>query len=528
MSSILIIEDDDLFRDALANALADRGYSVTQAADGAEGVKEFRAAPTDLVLTDIVMPNQEGLETIAALRRDQPTLGIIAMSGGLAHDAPLYLKVAGGLGANRTLKKPFALPILLAAIEDVLAAAGKKPPPAPAADLPRPIAVDPPVPKIQPAPVTMPSLHVASHLGASLTTILIIDDDVPLASTLALGLEANGYRALCAADATIGWKMAHAHLPDLILSDIEMPGKDGRRLLQEMRADPAIADRQFVLMTGKASFGNQRTAMDLGADDFLLKPFTLPALLGCVAARLRRAELNRRVDDRAVEQMQQSLGSNLPQKFFMPLASVLGLAQLLEAEIDTQSKDEMRQDLRDIQLAARRLHRTLRNHLLMLDLEPAGRDQPVPLLDAATVRKDLASGIAAAAEPHRRTADLALDLTGASIRAYHTDLGIVAEELVDNAFVFSCPGTPVRVRAWAEGAAFHFTVADSGRGLTPEQLEQIRALHGGAGHLREQEGLGMGLTLVRKIVTRLGGEFDLESVAGQGTTCRISLPIGTP
>ena len=129
MSSILLIEDDELFRVALADALTERGYTVTQAADGEKGVKLFRAAPADLVITDIVMPNKEGIATIEELHRDFPNLGIIAMSGGLAHDAPLYLKLAGALGANRTLKKPFNLPTLLAAIEEVLRMAAKASPP---------------------------------------------------------------------------------------------------------------------------------------------------------------------------------------------------------------------------------------------------------------------------------------------------------------------------------------------------------------------------------------------------------------
>jgi len=373
----------------------------------------------------------------------------------------------------------------------------------------------------------MTSVPVSSPYGASLKTILIIEDDVHLAATFALGLEANGYRALCAPNAAIGWEMAHAHLPDLILCDIDMPGMDGRRLLTEMRADVGLADRQFVLMTGKPAFGNQRAAMDLGADDFLMKPFTHATLLSCVAARLRRAELSRRVDDRAVDQLRENLDSTLPQRFFLPLASILGITQLLEAELDTESKEDIRQDLRGIRAAGRRLHRTLRNYLLILDVEPHG---PVGLgaqLDAETVRAALAKGIAAAAEPHQRPADLALDLTGASVRAYPADLSSLAEELVDNALNFSCKGTPVRVRAWSEGAAFHFTVADTGRGLTPQQLESLRSPQRNDRRLLEQQGLGLGLTLVGKLVARLGGEFHIESEAGKGTTCRITLPIVT-
>ena len=131
MPSILLIEDDDEFRETLANALTERGYTVTQAEDGEQGVKRFRAAPTDLVITDIVMPNKEGLATVVDLRRDYPKLGIIAMSGGAAHEPALYLKIAGVLGATRTLKKPFDLPTLLTAIEEVLAGGGGQKPPAP-------------------------------------------------------------------------------------------------------------------------------------------------------------------------------------------------------------------------------------------------------------------------------------------------------------------------------------------------------------------------------------------------------------
>ena len=129
MPSILLIEDDELFRDALANALTERGYTVTQARDGEEGVKRFRATPVDVVITDIVMPNKEGVATVTELRRDYPQLGIIAMSGGAAHDSVLYLKLAGAFGAMRTLRKPFNLPTLLTAIEEVLAETGKDKPP---------------------------------------------------------------------------------------------------------------------------------------------------------------------------------------------------------------------------------------------------------------------------------------------------------------------------------------------------------------------------------------------------------------
>jgi DNA-binding response OmpR family regulator len=120
MTTILLIEDDELFRETLALALAEHGYRVLQAPDGEKGVKLFRADPPDLVITDMVMPNKEGLETVTDLRRENPKIGIIAMSGGHAHDAALYLKLAGAFGATRMLKKPFTLAVLFQTVLDVL------------------------------------------------------------------------------------------------------------------------------------------------------------------------------------------------------------------------------------------------------------------------------------------------------------------------------------------------------------------------------------------------------------------------
>ena len=125
MASILLVDDDPLLRTTLAFALEQKGYAVTEAVDGDDALRRFRLTPTDLVITDLVMPNKEGIETIIEFRREFPSVGIIAISGGPAHNAPLYLTVAGRLGALRTLQKPFTLDRLLSAIRDVLAETAK-------------------------------------------------------------------------------------------------------------------------------------------------------------------------------------------------------------------------------------------------------------------------------------------------------------------------------------------------------------------------------------------------------------------
>jgi len=116
---ILIIDDDDGIRHILRRALEDAGYAVSEAADGAAGLKRFREAKADLVITDIIMPEREGMETIMTLRKESPDTAIIAVSGGGCGGAD-YLAVAVKLGAVRVFRKPFSLAGVVGAVREVL------------------------------------------------------------------------------------------------------------------------------------------------------------------------------------------------------------------------------------------------------------------------------------------------------------------------------------------------------------------------------------------------------------------------
>lgn len=119
MAHVLIIEDDDDVRGVLALALRRSGHKTTEARDGREGVAMQTELPADVVITDIVMPEMEGTETIIELLRLAPKLPIIAISG--VTNASLYLAASRGLGAKVTLGKPIPPARLLSAVEEALA-----------------------------------------------------------------------------------------------------------------------------------------------------------------------------------------------------------------------------------------------------------------------------------------------------------------------------------------------------------------------------------------------------------------------
>ncbi|MBL9138593.1 MAG: response regulator [Verrucomicrobiales bacterium] len=117
---ILLVDDNDAIRTVLHRLLARSGFDVVEARNGVEALAAHKARPADIVVTDLIMPEKEGLETILELRRMQPRLRIIAMSGGGRVRAQDYLKLASALGASRTLAKPFSEAELLKAIQELL------------------------------------------------------------------------------------------------------------------------------------------------------------------------------------------------------------------------------------------------------------------------------------------------------------------------------------------------------------------------------------------------------------------------
>jgi DNA-binding NtrC family response regulator len=133
MARILIIDDDDTLRGIIAKSLTHAGHTITQANNGRKGIAQFRAEPTDLVITDLVMPEQEGMETIKIMHRDFPQTPVIAMSGGL-DGSPLYLDLTRRLGARITLTKPFTLQQLKQAIDEIFATQPPAAVPPPAGD----------------------------------------------------------------------------------------------------------------------------------------------------------------------------------------------------------------------------------------------------------------------------------------------------------------------------------------------------------------------------------------------------------
>ncbi len=120
MASILVIDDDEQILIMLKKMLELAGYEVTTANNGIKGLQLFRQKQTDLVITDIIMPDKEGIETIGDLKKEFPDVKIIAVSGGGINEAEHYLDIASDFGAEMTFAKPIDSKNFLEGVKKIL------------------------------------------------------------------------------------------------------------------------------------------------------------------------------------------------------------------------------------------------------------------------------------------------------------------------------------------------------------------------------------------------------------------------
>jgi two-component system sensor histidine kinase/response regulator len=354
-------------------------------------------------------------------------------------------------------------------------------------------------------------------------TILLVDDSEEVRKTYSMVLRKSGYQVIEADSGVAGLALGRKHLPDLIISDIDMPGGDGATLLREIRHDPELRSKQVVLMTGRPDLVTPRKGMEEGADDFLLKPFDQEALENCVEARFARAAISWRVEDQTLKNLRSGMPAQLPHEFFTPMAGIIGLMEILREGSSSFSSAEIDDIANDVYQSALRLNRTLRNYLLILELPAVESNFKPELLPPSRVLDSIQSGIKEALLLSNRQDDVTVEIEACSISAKPENLSRIVEELVDNACKFSRQGTPVSVRFDSDGK---LKVTDKGRGMTSAEINRIGAFQQFDRHKHEQQGLGLGLVLVQRLAALSGGKLLITSQPGEGTAAEISFSSG--
>ena len=357
--------------------------------------------------------------------------------------------------------------------------------------------------------------------------ILVIDDEAMFREATACALQRKGFETVEAADGIEGAETARRLLPDLIICDVNMDRMDGYTLLEALRQEPATAAIPFILMTGMGDVDSMRRGMNLGADDYLAKPFTAPQLFSAVEARLKKNQLLRQNAEKKLSDLRANLSLALPHEMITPLNGIFGLAQILSSEAESLTPAEVADFGANILSSAERLHRTVQNFLLYGQLEMQASDpQTVAVLrekQTAMIRQLVETRARHFAETATRAADLQLELADGSVSVAQDLFTKLVDELIDNAFKFSTAGTTVRVQSSLSKDEYTLSITDRGQGMEAAQIAGIGAYSQFNRKSNEQQGAGLGLAITRRIVELHGGQFGIQSEPGAGTTVTVKL-----
>jgi signal transduction histidine kinase len=343
-----------------------------------------------------------------------------------------------------------------------------------------------------------------------------------------LALQQHGFEVIEAANGADGIELARKQLPDLILCDINMSKVDGYLTLSSLRGEASTAAIPFILMTGLADNASMRHGMELGADDYLPKPFTTEGLYAAVDARLKKAQTIRDEAERKLAHLRDNISLMMPHEMRTPLNGIISNAELLAQSAATLKPADVAEIGQEIHSSSERLARLIENFLIYAQLELIAAD-PKNVNALRTGRTEhpqelIKKRATAQAAQANRLSDLSFELADIPVPIAEEYFSKITDELLQNAFKFSKAGSPVRVTLAEAFNAIALSVSDRGRGFTAEQINRIGAYMQFDRKLHEQQGLGLGLTIAKRLVELHGGKFSIVSDQESGTVISAKFP----
>ncbi|MDZ8110545.1 MAG: response regulator [Nostoc sp. DedQUE12a] len=349
------------------------------------------------------------------------------------------------------------------------------------------------------------------------------------------------YEVEAVTDGVAALAAVRRQLPDLVLSDIMMPGMDGLQLLHELRADSATKEIPIILLSARAGEESRVEGLEMGADDYLIKPFSARELLARIRANLELSQLRKdalaqraerireqaaRVEAEAANRMKDEFLQVLSHEIRTPLNAMLGWVKML-----SQGKLDSAMTARALETIERNAKAQAKLVDDLLDVSRIIRGQlrlekrPLSLISVIT---ETIETVRPQAEAKDITIESMLDRTASSVCGDASRLQQVLWNLLSNAVKFTPSGGRVEVWLQAAGSDALLLVKDTGIGIQADVLPYIfdRFRQADSSTTRTYGGLGLGLAIVRHLVEMHHGTVHAESPGlGQGATFSVRLPL---
>ncbi len=360
-------------------------------------------------------------------------------------------------------------------------------------------------------------------------TILVVEDETVIRENIAEILAMKGFSVILATNGSVGLRLAIEQPPDLIVSDITMPVMNGMDLLKNVRFNKEICNTPFLFLTSNTQYSDWRQGMELGADDYLFKPFSIDQLLNAINTRL---EKHRKIQDelnQKVEWIIKQSNNTLSHEYHTPLNGILGFTNLILSNYDFFSSSQIKEFLAMIEVSGNRLKKTIDKTVLFRELISLSPDERQRLAEKKTEYKikqhDIENLVRDISKKANKPTTLNMDIDPATIYLDENNAAAIFTELIENAVNFSDTNTTIAVTGHVENASYIFTVYNRGRGFRPEDIEKIGPFIQFERARFEQQGSGLGLYNVSSICNLYGIGFAVESKYGEYAKITISFNI---
>ena len=358
---------------------------------------------------------------------------------------------------------------------------------------------------------------------------MLIEDNTDVRENLKEILESADFMVETAQNGQEGFDLIKRVKPDLILCDIMMPVLDGYGVLKKLRADKEIADTPFVFLTAKTSKGDLSRGMEMGADDYIMKPFTIAELLKRVKMRLeKRSEVLERTKS-ILQSAPAVSGTPIGEELREPLKTVTGIGELIMTEHYSMEKGEVVEFVSLIHKAGLELQDLIGESLKFYEVEELRNNAPkLKQLKAEKSNSKQILEKVAEEESSRfgRGKDLVTSFVEGEAAIPSEYLDNVVRNLLNNAFKFSMHGSMVRLISGVDQGKLVVTVSDEGIGMTENEVQKIGPYCKFSDN-ENVKGLGLGLVNSRRTVQLFDGNFSLKSTKGVGTLIRMHIPLAS-
>ncbi len=351
--------------------------------------------------------------------------------------------------------------------------------------------------------------------------ILIIEDEMNIRESVAELLELKGYGVLEAENGDSGLRHALENKPDLILCDIMMPGMNGHDVLTAIRNNKGYANVPFIFLTALSQKDDIRKGMNLGADDYLVKPFKAKDLYKAIETRLSIQEEREKENSAVVDPFQQKV---INKNIMEPIQGLRASSANLIKHFNDYTQEEIIEFVHRLNVSLDKIERTTRNVAATQAIELSTHDKRI--LDKLTkgstshIESIIRSVFTDTATNCDRVEDIFLrEIPEFSINIPGTTFKMIISELFFNAFKFSTKGTLVSVEGEDLGDALKLTISDAGDGMAPGLMEEFNCDQS----IKNPTDGKYGLYVVKSLLHSTGNSMVITSNKNKGTSVILLL-----